>query len=61
MTVGNRIFWAIIGFIGIHFLFLGYLENFIPLWIATVLGLAWVIYFIGFGPKPKEKNEEKGA
>lgn len=61
MTVGNRIFWSIIIFIGVHFVFLGFLEKYVPLFVATIVGTVWMIYFIGFGPKPRGYNEEKGA
>jgi len=62
MTWGNRLFWGLIFFFGFHLLWLGILERFGPVWIATIVGAIFVFYMLKYGPRPKEKEEErKGA
>lgn len=38
-TIGDRIFIGAITFIGIHLLWLGFIEDFISIWGATGLGI----------------------
>ena len=57
MTWGNRLFWGLIFFFGFHLIWLGILERFAPVWIATIIGGIFVFYMLKYGPRPKEKGE----
>lgn len=57
MDLMDRIFWGIVVFLGIHFLWLGLLENFIPLYIGSTLAFVYLLGFVGWGNKfLKKKN-----
>ena len=57
MTPGTWFFMAIMVWIGFNFIWLGLVENYVPMWvgaiIATVLAIATFIY----GPRPLEEEE----
>jgi predicted small integral membrane protein len=63
MTWGNRLFWSIIVIIGIHLFWFRVMERFLPLWVATIIGVAFAVYYVGYGPGPngKQRKEEEGA
>lgn len=56
MTWGNWLFWGILAFVGINFLWLGWLELYIPLWIGALLGLAAFLGLVIYGPRELEKE-----
>lgn len=58
MTWGNWLFWGILAFVGINFLWLGLLEDFVPLWVGTVVGFITFLAMLIYGPREKEKEEE---
>jgi len=58
MTWGNWLFWGILVFVGINFLWLGLLEEFVPLWVGTVVGFIIFLAMLIFGPREKEEEEE---
>ncbi len=58
MTWGNWLFWGILAFVGINFLWLGVLEDYIPLWVGTVVGFIIFLAMLIYGPREKEEEEE---
>ena len=59
MTWGNWLFWGILAFVGINFLWLGFLEEFVPLWVGTVVGFIIFLAMLIYGPREKEEEEEE--
>lgn len=49
MDLVDRIFWGMVGFIGIHFLWLGLLEAYLHLYVGSALAFAFLIWFVGWG------------
>ncbi|GAB5467469.1 MAG: hypothetical protein Kilf2KO_04990 [Rhodospirillales bacterium] len=49
MDLMDRIFWGMIGFIGLHFLLLGGLEDYIPFYLGSAFAFAFLIWFVGWG------------
>ena len=58
MTWGNWLFWGILVFFGINFLWLGALEEYIPLWVGTAIALIAFFALLIFGPREKAEEEE---
>ncbi|MBM3709715.1 MAG: hypothetical protein FJW61_04775 [Actinobacteria bacterium] len=58
MTMGNWIFWAMIVWIGIHFIWLGIFPN-LPAWIGTIIATILAVLVFKFGPRPKEDHDEE--
>lgn len=58
MTWGNWLFWGILAFVGINFLWLGLLEEIVPLWVGTVVGFIIFLAMLIYGPREKEEEEE---
>jgi hypothetical protein len=58
MTWGNWLFWGILSFVGVNFLWLGWLELYIPLWIGAVIGLVVFLALLVYGPRELEEAEE---
>lgn len=58
MTWGNWLFWAILAFFGINFLWLGWLELYLPQWIGALVGFAAFLALLIYGPREKEMEEE---
>lgn len=46
MDVVDRIFWGVMGFIGMHFVLLGGLENIIPFYMGSALAFVYLIWFV---------------
>lgn len=59
MEFGDRLFWAIMIFIGITLFWVGVLETFIPLWTGAILGAVAGVAFINFGPHSKFEEPER--
>ena len=49
MDMVDRLFWGILGFIGIHFVWLALLEAHSPLWIGTALAAVAFAWFVARG------------
>jgi len=58
MTWGNWLFWGILVFVGINFVWLGWLEQYIPQWIGGLVGLLAFLGLLIYGPREKEAAEE---
>ena len=58
MTWGNWLFWGILAFVGTNFLWLGWLELHMPLWVGTVVGFIIFLAMLIYGPREKEEEEE---
>ena len=58
MTWGNWLFWGILAFVGINFLWLGWLEMYIPLWIGAILGFIVFLALLIYGPREIEGAAE---
>ena len=61
MDLMERIFWGLTGFIGIHFIWLKWLEEYLSLYFGTVLA---VVFLVGFVTKwwryvaPRTKDQD---
>ncbi len=60
MDLMDRIFWGMVGFIGIHFLWLGVLEVYLHLYIGSALAFAWLVWFVGWGWRLLPLGGDKG-
>ncbi|MEQ8652909.1 MAG: hypothetical protein RIC87_10635 [Kiloniellales bacterium] len=49
MDMMDRIFWGMVGFIGLQFILLGGVERYINYYIGTAISFAFLIWFIGWG------------
>ena len=49
MDMVDRLFWGILGFVGVHFIWLAWLESRWPLWIGTALAAAGFAWFVTRG------------
>lgn len=58
MTGGNWLFWGILVFFGINFLWLGWLELYIPQWIGALIGLVAFLALVIYGPREKEHADD---
>ena len=58
MTWGNWLFWGILAFVGIIFLWLGLLEQFLPLWLGAVIGCIVFLVLFKYGPRVREEEEQ---
>ena len=58
MTWGNWLFWGILAFVGINFLWLGWLEMYIPLWVGAILGFIAFLALLIYGPREIEEAAE---
>jgi predicted small integral membrane protein len=58
MTSGNWFFWGVLTFIGINFLWLGLLEQFLPLWLGAVIGFIVFLLLFIYGPRVREEEEQ---
>ncbi|MBA7647767.1 hypothetical protein ES703_55546 [subsurface metagenome] len=57
MSMGNRLFWSIIFFVGFNLLWLGLVERFAPQWIGAIIALLFSLAFFKYGPREKEGEE----
>ncbi len=58
MTSGNWLFWGVLAFVGIIFLWLGLLEQFLPLWPGAVIGFIVFLLLFIYGPRVREEEEQ---
>lgn len=59
MEFGDRLFWAIMIFLGVMFFWLGILEANIPLWIGAISGAVFGLAFVKYGPHPEVGELER--
>ncbi len=58
MDLMDRIFWGMIGFIGLQFLLLGGVENYINYYLGAALSFVFLIWFIGWGYRLFDRSSE---
>jgi len=56
MTWGTRLFWGIMFFIGFHLFWLGLMEVFLPIWVATIISIGFIYWILKYGSRPKQKQ-----
>lgn len=57
MEFGDRLFWGIMVFIGINLFWLGMLEEYLPMWVGCIVGIAALLAVIKFVPRPKQESQ----
>lgn len=45
----DRIFIGVVCFVAIHLLWMRFIEAFLPLWVATLLSLIWIVIVVRWG------------
>lgn len=45
----DRLFVGVVGHVALNLLWMRFLEAHLPLWIATVLGILWIVVVIRWG------------
>lgn len=59
MKSGDWFFWSILSWIFFHFLWIKFVEKFIPLWIGTIAATIFALLLFKYGPRPIEEEEEE--
>ena len=59
MKMGDWLFWAIITWIFANFIWLRFVEKFVPMWVGAVVATALAVSLFYFGPRPKEEEGEE--
>ncbi len=59
MTMGNWLFWSIMGWIGLNFVWLRFVEKFVPQWVGAIIATVIAVVLFKYGPRPKEEEEEE--
>lgn len=57
MTTGNWIFWAILVWIGVNFLWLAFVEQYVPQYVGAIIATLIAVFVLWFGPRPFEDDE----
>ena len=60
MDIVEKIFWSLVIFFGIHFLWLGLLEEYLSLYVGTLVSLVAVSLFIFLARYNKDKTNRDG-
>ena len=60
MDIVEKIFWSLVIFLGIHFLWLGILEECLSLYVGTLVSLVAVALFIFLARNNKDKANRDG-
>ena len=60
MEFGDRLFWGIMVFIGISLIWLGLLEDFLPMWVGAIVGIMGFFATIKYVPRPKTDDNHAG-
>ena len=60
MDIVEKIFWSLVIFFGIHFLWLGLLEEYLSLYVGTLVSLVAVALFIFLARNNKDKANRDG-
>jgi glycerol uptake facilitator-like aquaporin len=58
MTMGNWLFWSIMVWIGFNFVWLRFIETFVPQWVGAIIATAVAAVLFKFGPRPLDEEEE---
>lgn len=58
MTMGNWLFWSIMVWIGFNFVWLRFIETFVPQWVGAIIATAVAAALFKFGPRPLDEEEE---
>lgn len=45
----DRLFVGVVGHVALNLLWMRFLEAYLPLWIATILGILWIVVVIRWG------------
>lgn len=45
----DRIFWGMAGFIGLHFILLGGLEDYVNFYLGSAGAFVFLVWFVGWG------------
>lgn len=59
MTMGTWLFWAIMAWIGFNFVWLKYVETYLPQWVGAVIATVIALAIFKYGPRPEEEEEEE--
>jgi hypothetical protein len=54
LTWGNWLFWGIIAFVGLNFLWLALIEEYVPQWVGSLIGLIIGFVLFRYGPRPDQ-------
>ena len=57
MTPGTWFFMAIMVWIGFNFVWLGLVEQYIPMWVGAIIATLLAIATFKYGPRPLEEEE----
>ena len=57
MTMGNWLFWSIMVWIGFNFIWLRFIETFVPQWVGAMIATAVAVVLFKFGPRPLDEEE----
>ena len=60
MDIVEKIFWSLVIFFGIHFLWLGLLEEYLSLYVGTLVSLVAVSLFIFLARNNEDKTNRDG-
>jgi glycerol uptake facilitator-like aquaporin len=56
--MGNWLFWSIMVWIGFNFVWLRFIETFVPQWVGAIIATAVAAVLFKFGPRPLDEEEE---
>ncbi len=59
MKWGDWLFWAILTFIFANFLWIRFVEKFVPMWVGAIVAAALAVALFLFGPRPREEAGEE--
>jgi glycerol uptake facilitator-like aquaporin len=59
MTMGNWLFWGIMVWIGFNFVWLRFVERFVPQWVGAIIATVMAMALVKYGPRPKEEKVEE--
>ncbi|MGQ9616367.1 MAG: hypothetical protein ACUVWJ_08180 [Spirochaetota bacterium] len=59
MTMGNWLFWSIMSWIFFNFLWLRFVEKFIPQWVGAIIATVIAFLLFKYGPRPEEEEAEE--
>jgi hypothetical protein len=59
MKMGDWLFWAIITWIFSNFIWLRFVEKFVPMWVGAVVATILAVALFKFGPRPREEEGEE--
>ncbi|MDH5781431.1 MAG: hypothetical protein OEZ07_02545 [Dehalococcoidia bacterium] len=54
--MGTWLFWAIMAWIGFNFVWLKFVERFVPQWVGAIIATVIAMTLFKYGPRPKEEE-----